>query len=293
MKRWIDKHLKAIFVTPSIIFILLMIVIPLLYNFALSFTDWQMSIVKPPKFVGLANYIETFADERFQASVWRTIVFSGIAIVLEAVLGVTLAVLINRKFHGRRLMQALMLLPVVATPVALGMVWNLMLEPTIGVGNVLLNALGLPSRAFLSTTSFESMLWLIFIDVWEWTPMVMLIVYGGLMTIPQAPYESALIDGANKWQTFFKITLPLASPTILVAVLMRLIDVVKTYDIIYATSGGGARFATETINIYGYLNMFSYYRFGKAAAISVLFFIVVMAIGGGFLKLKSKVEVEY
>ena len=293
MKRWIDKHLKAIFVTPSIIFILLMIVIPLLYNFALSFTDWQMSIVKPPKFVGLANYIETFADERFQASVWRTIVFSGIAIVLEAVLGVTLAVLINRKFHGRRLMQALMLLPVVATPVALGMVWNLMLEPTIGVGNVLLNALGLPSRAFLSTTSFESMLWLIFIDVWEWTPMVMLIVYGGLMTIPQAPYESALIDGSNKWQTFFKITLPLASPTILVAVLMRLIDVVKTYDIIYATTGGGPSFATETINIYGYLNMFSYYRFGKAAAISVLFFIVVMAIGGGFLKLKSKVEVEY
>lgn len=293
MKRWIDKHLKAIFVTPSIIFILLMIVIPLLYNFALSFTDWQMSIVKPPKFVGLANYIETFADERFQASVWRTIVFSGIAIVLEAVLGVTLAVLINRKFHGHRLMQALMLLPVVATPVALGMVWNLMLEPTIGVGNVLLNALGLPSRAFLSTTSFESMLWLIFIDVWEWTPMVMLIVYGGLMTIPQAPYESALIDGANKWQTFFKITLPLASPTILVAVLMRLIDVVKTYDIIYATTGGGPSFATETINIYGYLNMFSYYRFGKAAAISVLFFIVVMAIGGGFLKLKSKVEVEY
>lgn len=293
MKRWIDKHLKAIFVTPSIIFILLMIVVPLLYNLALSFTDWQMSIVKPPKFVGLANYIGTFTDERFQASVWRTIVFSGIAIVLEAVLGVTLAVLINRKFHGRRLMQALMLLPVVATPVALGMVWNLMLEPTIGIGNVLLNALGLPSRAFLSTTSFESMLWLIFIDVWEWTPMVMLIVYGGLMTIPQAPYESALIDGANKWQTFFKITLPLASPTILVAVLMRLIDVVKTYDIIYATTGGGPSFATETINIYGYLNMFSYYRFGKAAAISVLFFIVVMAIGGGFLKLKSKVEVEY
>lgn len=293
MKKWIDKHLKTIFVTPSIIFILLMIVIPLLYNFSLSFTDWQMSIVKQPKFVGLANYIETFKDERFQASVWRTIVFSGIAIVLEAVLGVTLAVLINRKFHGRRLVQALMLLPVVATPVALGMVWNLMLEPTIGIGNVLVNALGFPSRAFLSTTSFESMLWLIFIDVWEWTPMVMLIVYGGLMTIPQSPYESALIDGANKWQTFFKITLPLASPTILVAVLMRLIDVVKTYDIIYATTGGGPSFATETINIYGYLNMFSYYRFGKAAAISVLFFIVVMAIGGGFLKIKSKVEVEY
>lgn len=293
MKKWIDKHLKGIFVTPSIIFILLMIVVPLAYNFFISFTDWQMSIVKAPKFIGLSNYIEVLQDERFRASVWRTIVFSGIAITLEAVLGVALAVLINRKFHGRRLVQALMLLPVVATPVALGMVWNLMLEPSIGIGNVIMVALGFERHAFLSTTTFESMFWLIMIDVWEWTPMVMLMVYGGLMTIPHDPYESALIDGASKWQTFTKITLPLASPTILIAVLIRLIDVVKTYDIIYATTGGGPSFATETINIYGYLNMFSYYRFGKAAAISVLFFIVVMAIGCGFLKVKSKVEVEY
>jgi len=225
--------------------------------------------------------------------VWRTIIFSGIAITLEGILGVALAVLINRKFYGRRIVQALMLLPVVATPVALGMVWRQMLEPSIGIANVLLTKLGMEPRLFLSTSSFESMFWLIMIDVWEWTPMVMLMVYGGLMTIPQDPYESALIDGATKWQTFTKITLPLASPAILVAILMRLIDVVKTYDIIYATTEGGPSFATETINIYGYLNMFAYYQFGKAAAISVLFFIVVMAIGCGFLKVKEKVQVEY
>jgi len=134
---------------------------------------------------------------------------------------------------------------------------------------------------------------LILIDVWEWTPLIMLMSYAGLMTIPQDPYESALIDGASKWQTLTKITLPLASSSILVAVLMRLIDLVKTFDIIYSTTQGGPNFATENINIYGYLNMFSYYEFGKAAAISVLFFIVVMAIGLGFLKVKSKLEVEY
>lgn len=293
MSRWIDRHLKGIFVTPSIIFILLMIVVPLIYNFSMSLTDWEMSLVKPPKFIGFENYKQVFADSRFRDSVWRTVVFSGIAIVLESVLGIAEAVLLNRKFHGKRLVQALMLLPVVATPVALGMVWNLMLEPSVGIGNVLLNSLGMKPRLFLSTTSFESMFWLILIDVWEWTPMIMLIVYGGLMTIPQDSYESALIDGASKWQIFWKITLPLASPTILVAVLMRLIDVIKTYDIIYATTQGGPSFATETINIYGYLNMFLYYRFGFAAAISVLFFFVVMLIGGGFLKVKSKVEVEY
>jgi len=293
MRKWLDKHMKGVLVTPSLIFIIVMIIVPLGYNFALSFTDWQMSLVKAPQFLGLANYKNVLQDERFLNSVWRTIVFSGIAIVIETILGVALAVLINRKFYGRRLVQALMLLPVVATPVAMGMVWQLILEPSIGIGNVIVQALGFAPRPFLATTSFESMFWLIMIDVWEWTPMVMLMVYGGLMTIPQDPYESALIDGANKWQTFTKITLPLASSSILIAVLMRLIDVVKTYDIIYATTQGGPSFATETINIYGYLNMFAYYRFGKAAAISVLFFIVVMGIGCGFLKVKSKVEVEY
>ena len=293
MSKWLEKHMKGVLVTPSLIFIIVIIIVPLGYNFALSFTDWQMSLVKAPQFLGFANYSNVLKDERFLNSVWRTIVFSGIAIVIETILGVALAVLINRKFYGRRLVQALMLLPVVATPVAMGMVWQLILEPSIGIGNVIIQGLGLAPRPFLATTSFESMFWLIMIDVWEWTPMVMLMVYGGLMTIPQDPYESALIDGANKWQTFTRITLPLASSSILIAVLMRLIDVVKTYDIIYATTQGGPSFATETINIYGYLNMFAYYRFGKAAAISVLFFIVVMGIGCGFLKVKSKVEVEY
>lgn len=293
MNKFLNRHIKAVFVAPSIVFIVVMIIVPLLYNFAMSFTDWQMSLVKAPSFLGLQNYKDLLQDERFLNSVWRTIVFSVIAIALETVLGVALAVLFNRKFHGRRIIQALMLLPVVATPVALGMVWTLILEPSIGFANVVLQALGMAPRTFIATTGFESLLCLILIDVWEWTPMLMLMVYGGLMTIPQDPYESALLDGATRWQTFTKITLPLASPSILVAVLMRLIDVVKTYDIIYATTQGGPSFATETINIYGYLNMFGYYRFGKAAAISVLFFIVVMAVGCGFLKVKSKVEVEY
>ena len=277
----------------SIIFIVAMIIAPLVYNFSLSFTDWTMAVNKAPNFIGLDNYIEVFKEPRFVNSVGRTLLFSLIAIALEAILGIALAVLINRKFHGRRIVQALMLLPVVATPVALGMAWKLILEPSIGFANVVVTALGFEARKFLATTSFESMLVLILIDVWEWTPLIMLMVYAGLNTIPQDPYESALIDGANRWQTFTQITLPLASSSILIAILMRLIDVVKTFDIIYATTQGGPNFATENINIYAYLNMFSYYEFGKAAAISVLFFIVVMAIGGGFLKIKSKLEVEY
>ena len=293
MKQWLDKHIKLVFALPTLIFLMVMVVAPLLYNFGMSFTNWTMSAKKAPEFIALANYIEVFKEPRFIAAVGRTVVYSFIAIALEAVLGVALAILINRKFRGRRIVQALMLLPVVATPVALGMAWKLILEPSIGVANVLLTSLGFASRKFIATTSFESMLCLILIDVWEWTPLVMLMVYAGLVTIPQDPYESALIDGASRWQTLTKITLPLASSSILIAVLMRLIDLVKNFDIIYATTQGGPNFATENINIYGYLNMFSYYEFGKASAISVLFFMVVMAIGCGFLYVKSKVEVDY
>jgi len=293
MKNWFEKHLKLVFTFPCLVFILLMIIAPLVYNFSMSFTDWTMSVKADPQFIGLSNYIEVLKDARFRASVGRTVSFTFIAIVLETILGVALALLINRKFHGRRIVQALMLLPVVATPVALGMAWKLILEPSIGFANVALQFFGFSARKFIATTTFESMFVLILIDVWEWTPLIMLMSYAGLMTIPQDPYESALIDGASKWQTLTKITLPLASSSILVAVLMRLIDLVKTFDIIYSTTQGGPNFATENINIYGYLNMFSYYEFGKAAAISVLFFIVVMAIGLGFLKVKSKLEVEY
>ena len=293
MKKWLDKHIKIVFALPTLIFLMVMVIAPLLYNFGMSFTNWTMSAKKAPEFIALANYIEVFKEPRFAAAVGRTVVYSFIAIALEGVLGVALAILINRKFHGRRIVQALMLLPVVATPVALGMAWKLILEPSIGVANVMLTGMGFAARKFIATTSFESMLCLILIDVWEWTPLVMLMVYAGLVTIPQDPYESALIDGASRWQTLTKITLPLASSSILIAVLMRLIDLVKNFDIIYATTQGGPNFATENINIYGYLNMFSYYEFGKASAISVLFFIVVLAIGCGFLYIKSKVEVEF
>ncbi|MEG0178552.1 MAG: sugar ABC transporter permease [Oscillospiraceae bacterium] len=292
MLKWVDKHLKVLFVAPCIIFVLLMIAFPLGYNLVLSFCKWSMSNVQPPQFVAFQNYIDLFKDERFWNAVGRTVYFVVVALSAETVLGVALAVLINRSFHGKRLAQTLFLLPVVATPVAIGMVWMLMYEPTIGFANVALAAFGIPPQTFLASSS-QALNCLAIVDIWEWTPMVMLMVYAGLTAIPQDPYESALIDGANSWQKFTRITLPLVSPTILVAMLLRLIDVIKTFDIIYATTKGGPGFDTENINILAYTTSFSYFEFGKAAAITVLFFIVVIAISGGFLQIKKKLEVEY
>lgn len=293
MIKWIDKHMKVIFIAPCVIFVLMMIAIPLTYNFGMSFTKWSMSAVEAPKFIAFDNYRALFSEKRFWDAVWRTVIFVVTALSAQTVLGVGLAVMLNRPFRGKRLTQTFFLLPVVATPVAVGMVWMLMYEPTIGFANVFLEYLHIPPQEFLASTGLQSLLSLVVVDVWEWTPMIMLMVYAGLTAIPDTPYESSMIDGANKWQQFTHITLPLVSPTILVAVLLRLIDLIKTFDIIYATTKGGPGFATENINILAYTTTFSYFEFGKAAAITVLFFIVVLLISGAFLQVKKRVEVEF
>lgn len=292
MLSWIDKHLKTIFIAPCVAFILLMIVFPLGYNLVMSLFKWSMSALASPEFVGFKNYAELFGQTRFWQAVWRTLKFSGVALALETLLGVGIALMLNRNFAGKNLAKTLFLLSVVATPVAVGMIWQLIFEPTIGLANAMLSFFGLPAQKFLGSTS--TALWsLVAIDVWEWTPMVMLMVLAGMMAIPHDPYESATVDGATGLQKFRFITLPLSSTTILVAMLLRLIDVVKTFDIIYATTKGGPGFETETINILATLTSFQYFDFGHASAITMLFFAVVIAIAVLFIEVKKRLEVDY
>jgi multiple sugar transport system permease protein len=172
------------------------------------------------------------------------------------------------------------------------MVWLLIYEPTIGLANALLTGLGFKPQLFLGSTT-SALNSLIIIDIWEWTPMVMLMVLAGMVAIPSEPYESAVVDGANAFQRFWYITLPLASPAILVAVLLRLIDAIKTFDIIYATTKGGPGFATETINIYASLATFQYYSFGEGAALTMLFFVIVMGLAIFFNAIRKRAEVDY
>ena len=292
--RWLDKHIKWVFTIPTILFVLAMIAFPILYTFYLSFFDSTLSATKPPTFVGFDHYIEMFTDEdaRFLLAVWRTVWFSVVSLVVEMFLGVGIAILLNRKFVGKGLVKTVFLLPMVATPVAIGMVWTLIYQPTIGIANYALKAIGLPAQAWLG--SADTALWsLIIVDIWQWTPMVMLITFAGISALPSDPYESAVVDGANPFQILTKITLPLLTPTILVAMLLRLVDVVKTFDIIYSTTQGGPGYATETMNILSYRQSFENFQFGEASATLIIFFIIVMLIAVGFVKLKKKAQVDY
>lgn len=254
-----------------------MMLLPILYTVRVSFFEWSMSAISPPVFVGFENYINLFKDERFIDSVVNTFYFTAVGLIVEMALGLAIAVLFNRSFKGKNLAKTVLLLPMVATPVAMGLVWMLIYEPTIGAANMLLKAIGLKPQLYLASMA-QVMPSLILIDVWQWTPMIALILMAGLSTLPTDPYESADVDGANAWQKFVHITLPLLRPTLIVAAMLRLIDILKTYDIIYATTQGGPNLKSETLNIYGYVLGFQYFKMGYASALLVIFFLIVLLL---------------
>jgi multiple sugar transport system permease protein len=277
MTAWLDKRFKWVVTMPAVLFVLVMMAFPILYTIRLSFFEWSMSAAVPPKWIGLDNYAKLLSDTRFWHAVKATVYFSAGALVLETVLGVAIALLLHRNFKGKEFAKTIFLLPMVATPVAMGLVWVLIYEPTNGILNVMLKSIGLKPMNWLGSVH-QVIPSLIVIDVWQWTPMISLIVMAGLTTLPQDPYESADVDGAAGWQKLFYITLPLLRPTILTAVMLRLIDVIKTFDIIYATTQGGPGTASETLNIYGYVLAFHYFQLGKASALLVLFFMLVLGL---------------
>lgn len=274
---WLDRNFKWVYTAPAVIFILLMMVYPLLYTANMSFHEWNMSRNSKPEWVGLENYISLLSDERFLGSVWRTFYFTAFALTLEVVLGVAIALLLFRDFRGKNVVKTLFLLPMVATPVAMGLVWKLIYEPSIGAANVVLEFFGFKPLAWLASPT-QVIPALVIVDVWQWTPMIALIVMAGMSTLPEEPYEAAELDGAKGWQKIVHLTLPLLKPTIIVATMLRLIDVLKTFDIIYATTTGGPDNASETLNIYGYILSFQYFKMGSASALIMMFTLLIVAL---------------
>ena len=288
-KDWIERHIRIIFTLPALLFIVLMVAFPLGYTLVLSFREWNLTTYGAPRWVGLANYVSLLTDARFWAAMGRTIAFSFGAVAVETVLGIAIALFLNREIRGKNLTKTIFLLPMVATPVAVGMVWLLIFEPSIGLANHLLALLHIPPQPWL-TARKTALASLALVDIWQWTPIIMLVTLAGLAILPRDPYDSARIDGANRMQILGRITLPLVTPTVLAGVLIRLIDALKTYDIIYATTQGGPGESSETLNILGYVLGFSYFRMGLGAALIVLFVLTVTVVSLLVLALKTSLD---
>lgn len=271
-----DRYTKWIFIGPAAIVLMLMLVFPFGYTAYLSLFEW-FAAGPPPKFVGIQNYIELGRDPRFLNALWNTFLYTVGAVSIEIVLGIAFALLLHQKIFGRGFVRTTFLLPMVATPVAISLVWLLMFDPASGVLNYFLISIGLPPSVWVNNARLAIPA-LVLVDVWQWTPLVMLIVLGGLTSLPPEPFEAASIDGANAWQTFRHLTLPLLRPYIVVAALFRGIDAIKTFDTIFVITKGGPAFASETLNLYIYSSAFDYLHIGYSSTMLVVFFLIVLGL---------------
>jgi len=275
---WLERNAYLIMPLPAVMAVLGMLAFPLIYTLYMSFQDWTISSASPPVFAGIDNYVRLFtADPRFLNSIWVTFYYTVFGVTVQTFLGVSMALLFNRQFWGRGILRALAILPMVATPVAISLIFVMMYHPQLGILNYILKQIGLApwTWTYASATAIPA---LVLVDTWQWTPLIMLICLAGLAALPHDPYESAMIDGANRGQLLWYITLPLLRPVIVTAVLFRLIDSLKSFDVIFVMTQGGPGTSSETINLYLFNTAFSYFKMGQASAMVVVFFAIILGL---------------
>ena len=288
LTHFIDRRQAFAYPAPAVVTLFLIVIIPIVFNLYLAFTKWTIGLGQP-RFIGLGNFIELLSDERVLNGVKVMIYFSGLSLSLELVLGLLIAVYFNRQFKGSEVVQAIYILPFAATPVAVALIWRIMLNPEIGVLNYLLQSVGLPGSLWVSSPKTVIPA-LVMVDVWKWTPMITLIVLAGLKSLPHEPYEAAQIDGANALQIFWYITLPLIRPVLIAALMLRSLDNLKEFDMIYTITQGGPGIASETLYLYSYNVGFSFFKAGYGSALMVVVFLIVLVFNVVMNRLRLRAE---
>ncbi len=275
------------FVLPALVVVLAVIVFPWMFTIWMSANEWTLG--QSRSLVGAANYIRLWGDPRFWESLVHTLWYTLLSVVAPLFLGTLAALIFDARFPLRGFLRGIFVMPMMATPVAIALVWTMMFHPQLGVLNYLLSLVGIPAQEWIfnPNTVIPS---LVAVETWQWTPLVMLIVLGGLASVPREPFESAEIDGANYWQQFRYLTLPMIMPFIMVAAIIRTIDALKSFDIIYAMTQGGPGTASETINIYLYNTAFAYYDIGYSSAMAIVFFIIIVALSLVLLMARQRMQ---
>ncbi|MGA2765415.1 MAG: sugar ABC transporter permease [Spirochaetia bacterium] len=270
-----DRRYFLILMGPPFVIIFLLTIVPMAYSLVLS--TWRLNLAMPgsERFVGLGNYLKMLSqDPNFWTIMRNTVVQVFGTVSLQIVIGVFLALLFARETRGMQVARSLLMVPMMATPVVIGVIWRFMVNPDFGIINYLLSLLGIPGPDWLGRPGL-AMTTIIAADVWLSTPFVTIIIIAGIVSLPREPFEAATVDGASPFKAFIYITLPLLSPVIWVAVMFRLIDAFKRFDSIYIMTAGGPGNATETLNLYAYNNAFSYLDTGYAASLAMFLFFVI------------------
>ncbi len=263
---------------PTIVALLLVVAFPLAFALFVSVHDYDLTEGGIGEYIAFQNYARTLGDELYAVAARNTAVLAFSVVALELVIALGLSMLLNTpglRFKGIYL--AILLIPLLVSPIAVGLIWRLLLHPDLGAVNWALGLIGLPKQEWLSGQA-TAMPTIVGVDVWHETSLMIVIILAGLTALPRDPIEAAAVDGANAWQTFWTVTLPLLTPVLLVAVLIRLIAAMKTYDLIYILTRGGPGSSTETVSYSIWKNAFTSLDMGRSAAASFLLLAVILVM---------------
>ncbi len=282
-RGWSDLTIRNLFIIPTVLFLIVFNIFPLIYSLGFSFTDYAANRNTPWRFIGLQNYRDLLSDERIWSNFEITAKYVIVSVAGQMLVGFGLALLLNREFRFKGLITTLLLLPMMMSPAVVGLFWQLLYSPNWGIINYVF---GLGSFSWLSNPNVA--LYAIAItDIWMWAPFVMLLSLAGLSAVPKHLYEAAAIDRAGGWYTFTRITLPLVSPLLLIALIFRTMEAFKTFDIAYIMS---TQPTTELVAIHLYKEAFQQWDTGKSCALAYIVLIMVVAITNIYVKYLNKAK---
>ncbi len=265
-------------ITPAALLMLLFQVLPIAIGANASFRDW--TLYNPKKtWLGLAHYAEVIGDPAFlEVALPNTFLFMTVSVAAALTLGLALALLLNRQFRGQKLVQTVLLVPLMVAPVTAAIMLRWMFNDQFGIVNVVLESLGIEGQPWLVErwTAFGV---IVLADVWLWTPWFTLLLLAGLQSLPREPFEAAEIDGTRPWRVFRHITLPMLRPVIVVCVVIRAIDAFRTFDIVWTLTGGGPGRSTELFSLYAYVLAFLQLDFGRGSAAAIVGGLVILVVG--------------
>lgn len=287
LRRGRETPLPYLLIAPTVAVLVALSIYPLIYSVRVSLQTGSGEAAR----WSLSNFARLASDKFFLEALAHTFIYAVVALTFEFLLGLGLAIMLDRPLRGRSLFRSALLIPMMLPPVVVGVVWRLMLNPDFGAVNGTLKSAGVNTESLTWTASpILALGSVIAVDIWQWTPFMFLVLLAGLQAIPQEPYEAAIVDGSSGWQTFCHVTLPLLKPAILIALLLRTMDLLRVFDQIFILTEGGPGFSTETISLYIYRTAFRFSDFGYAAAMSFVLLLFTNFISAGYIRLLQKQE---
>jgi len=283
-----DKYLRFGLILPAVILLLLLTMFPIIYIVYFSFFEYSSNVDVSHQFIGLENFKRLFTDAAFHNALYNTVFFTIVAVTIEFTLGLGFALLVMNFIEKVSVIKTILLIPMMIAPIAVAITWKFLYAPFVSPFNHLRMKLGYAPMLFTSDVKL-AMPSIIFVDIWQWTPFIFLMMLAGLSSLPKEPYEAAQIDGASSWQQFRDLTWKFLQPVIIITLLLRIMDAFRLFDQVFILTRGGPASVTDTLSYYIYKVAFRFWDIGWAAAMSLFMLAVTLIISAWFV---GKLNVE-